>query len=194
MIRRPPRSTLFPYTTLFRSVGDSFVADVNRFAQGVVFSVDTGASVIQEALGTYNNSSFGQAAVDYAYAHGVPVMASAADEDAWHHNYPSNYVHTIVVNSIRDFGLKTCAGGSRVGKGCTIDANCPGSTCVDPVQPSSWLFIDGCTNFGGNIAVSISSTSCSSEATGKSSGIAGLLVSAGRDAVAAGTPPRPPTP
>src|SRR2546428_9192324 len=25
MIRRPPRSTLFPYTTLFRSVGDSAV-------------------------------------------------------------------------------------------------------------------------------------------------------------------------
>src|SRR2546427_7860756 len=29
MIRRPPRSTLFPYTTLFRSAGkaDAFVAD-----------------------------------------------------------------------------------------------------------------------------------------------------------------------
>src|SRR3712207_8738539 len=26
MIRRPPRSTLFPYTTLFRSVGDHQVA------------------------------------------------------------------------------------------------------------------------------------------------------------------------
>src|SRR3712207_8501588 len=26
MIRRPPRSTLFPYTTLFRSVGDVLVA------------------------------------------------------------------------------------------------------------------------------------------------------------------------
>src|SRR5258708_28284687 len=25
MIRRPPRSTLFPYTTLFRSVGDLFL-------------------------------------------------------------------------------------------------------------------------------------------------------------------------
>src|SRR2546429_6570339 len=24
MIRRPPRSTLFPYTTLFRSIGESF--------------------------------------------------------------------------------------------------------------------------------------------------------------------------
>src|SRR3712207_7551946 len=26
MIRRPPRSTLFPYTTLFRSVGDNHLA------------------------------------------------------------------------------------------------------------------------------------------------------------------------
>src|SRR2546422_1681938 len=26
MIRRPPRSTLFPYTTLFRSIGCDFVA------------------------------------------------------------------------------------------------------------------------------------------------------------------------
>src|SRR2546422_8319145 len=26
MIRRPPRSTLFPYTTLFRSLGDGVVA------------------------------------------------------------------------------------------------------------------------------------------------------------------------
>ena len=69
-------------------VGDSFVADVNRFAQGVVFSVDTGASVVQEALGTYNQSSFAQQAIDYAYAHNVPVIASAADEDSWHHVFP----------------------------------------------------------------------------------------------------------
>ena len=38
-------------------VGDSFVADINSFAQGVIFSVDTGAAVIQEALGTYNQSA-----------------------------------------------------------------------------------------------------------------------------------------
>src|SRR5260370_19837460 len=30
MIRRPPRSTLFPYTTLFRSVGDRLIGDRNR--------------------------------------------------------------------------------------------------------------------------------------------------------------------
>src|SRR5256885_5335938 len=31
MIRRPPRSTLFPYTTLFRSFADRWVDYLNRF-------------------------------------------------------------------------------------------------------------------------------------------------------------------
>src|SRR3712207_8294794 len=30
MIRRPPRSTLFPYTTLFRSVREVFVASIHQ--------------------------------------------------------------------------------------------------------------------------------------------------------------------
>ena len=38
-------------------VGESFVADVNRFAQAVLYAVDNGVYVIQEALGTLNNSS-----------------------------------------------------------------------------------------------------------------------------------------
>src|SRR2546430_12696581 len=33
MIRRPPRSTLFPYTTLFRSFGES-LADLSGFFAG----------------------------------------------------------------------------------------------------------------------------------------------------------------
>src|SRR3712207_8609819 len=39
MIRRPPRSTLFPYTTLFRSVGGQevveLVQDLERFLAGL---------------------------------------------------------------------------------------------------------------------------------------------------------------
>src|SRR4030042_298321 len=38
MIRRPPRSTLFPYTTLFRS-GEAFYAEAEGPA-GVLFAVD----------------------------------------------------------------------------------------------------------------------------------------------------------
>src|SRR5258707_2939722 len=32
MIRRPPRSTLFPYTTLFRSEFDAFITDEHGWA------------------------------------------------------------------------------------------------------------------------------------------------------------------
>src|SRR2546430_3938263 len=37
MIRRPPRSTLFPYTTLFRSLIGSFASDIQAID---VFTVD----------------------------------------------------------------------------------------------------------------------------------------------------------
>ena len=147
-------------------VGDSFIADVNHFAEAVVYATDNGASVVQEALGTLNNSSFGQAAVDYAYENGVVIVASAADESAAHHNYPSNYNHTMIVNSVNKFNSQG-AGGFDF-----------------PAQnPRSYLYLNGCTNFGGHIHVAIPSSSCSSDATGQSSGHAGLLYSAARNAI-----------
>ncbi|HVM96945.1 MAG TPA: S8 family serine peptidase, partial [Candidatus Acidoferrales bacterium] len=84
-------------------VGDSFVTDIGAFGVGAVFAVDSGASVIQEALGTLNNSSFAQQAVDYAYDHGVVTIASAADEESNHHNYPANLNHTVIVNSVTKY-------------------------------------------------------------------------------------------
>src|SRR3989442_6025394 len=38
MIRRPPRSTLFPYTTLFRSVGDNDHRGVQHLLQPLDFA------------------------------------------------------------------------------------------------------------------------------------------------------------
>ena len=67
----------------------------NHFAQAAIYAVDNGVLVIQEALGTLNNSShLARQAVEYAYDHGVTVIASAADEAAQHHNWPSNYCRT----------------------------------------------------------------------------------------------------
>jgi hypothetical protein len=137
-------------------VGDSFVTSANQFAQGVLFATDSGASVIQEALGSYDDTVTAQEAVDYANAHGVPVVASAADEEAAHHNLPSALSNTIVVNSV------------------TRDTS---------YNPPSNLYLNGCTNYGANISVSVESSSCSSEATGKASGIVGLLESAATDAM-----------
>jgi hypothetical protein len=54
-------------------------------------------------------------------------------------------------------------------------------------SPKSYLYLNGCTNYGAHMALAVPSSSCSSEATGRSSGVAGLIVSAGLNAVDRGT-------
>ncbi len=140
-------------------VGESFVTDANRFAEAALYATDGGADVIQEALGTVNAPQFAQQAIEYAYHHGVPVIASAADEAAEHHNEPGSMADTIVVNSVTKYSSLTSS-------------------------TPSYLQLNGCTNFGTRITLSVPSSSCSSEATGKSAGVAGLIISAAEDAVA----------
>jgi hypothetical protein len=152
-------------TVLPLRVGQSFVADANRFAEATIYGTDRGIDIVQEALGTYNDSVFTREAINYAYDHGVAVIASAADEEAEHHNQPGALPHTIVVNAVEG----------------------PASLEGVPVtnKPPSYLQLDGCTNFGTRVDLSVPATSCSSEATGKSAGVAGLIYSAALNACGA---------
>ncbi len=145
-------------------VGDSFIADVNNFAEGVVYATDNGASVIQSALGTLNSSRFAQQAIDYAYRRGVVLIASAADESAGHHNQPSVLEHGVTFNSI---GEPEDLGG-------------------EPPGIASYLQFRGCTNYGAYITAAVPSNSCSSEAVGRTSGMAGLIYASARNQVAKG--------
>src|SRR2546426_9285440 len=52
MIRRPPRSTLFPYTTLFRSFGD---ADLEELVQ-----VRRHDAYVAQAFGQWNRRALGE--------------------------------------------------------------------------------------------------------------------------------------
>src|SRR3712207_7068117 len=69
MIRRPPRSTLFPYTTLFRSAGDAGDAqlglvandDAHDFASSTTFSA---ASFIVVAVWTFGRFASARIARD----------------------------------------------------------------------------------------------------------------------------------
>ena len=85
------------------------------------------------------------------------MIASAADEAAEHHNQPGALPHTILVNSVVKYDTFTA-------------------------QPSSYLQFNGCTNFTTKLIVSVPSSSCSSEATGKAAGVAGLIYSAALNA------------
>ncbi len=139
-------------------VGTSFIADGGRFAAGLLFGLDSGADVIQEALGAVTNPRQAQQAIDAAYRRGVVVVASMADEESKHPNLPSSLEHTMAVNSVTT--LRPLLGGDVQG----------------------YLALNGCTNYGGRTFVSVESGSCSSEATGMSSGMVGLLESEARTA------------
>ncbi|HMC71146.1 MAG TPA: S8 family serine peptidase, partial [Mycobacteriales bacterium] len=154
-------------------VGESFVAEANRFAEAVLYGTDRGANIVQEALGTYNDPVLAREAIDYAYYHGVTVIASAADEAAEHHNQPGAFPHTIVVNAVRGPETILHPEGSE-------------HPSINTAQPPSWLQLDGCTNFGTRVDLSVEGNSCSSEATGKSSGVTGLIYSAALNACGAG--------
>jgi len=146
--------------------GDGFVADVNNFAAAASYATDMGAKVIQCALGALNNTSFTQQAIDYAYDHGVTIIGSAADETAWHANMPSANAHTVYVHSLRH-------------------------DSPEREDATTWFAFSNCTNYGTRLDLSVAAEGCSSGATGRSAGIAGLMHSAAADAVEAGVLDRP---
>ncbi len=133
-------------------VADSYVADSNAFGKAVIYGVDNGVKVIQEALGAINQTPLSRAAMDYAYKKGVIVVASMADEDARHHNFPGLANHTLTVHTIRYEGQ-------------------------DQNSSSTFISYDTCSNYGGQLQLSISGTACSSEATGRAAGLSGLVYS-----------------
>ena len=156
-------------------VGDSFITDGGRFAAGVLFGLDSGADVVQEALGAINNPPQAQSAIDAAYRRGVPIVASMADEASKHANLPAVLDHTIPVNSVTNAVLPAVADVVDLLGG-------PGD--------ADYLALNGCTNYGAITWITVPSGSCSSGATGLGSGMVGLIESVARDA---GVAPHPRT-
>src|SRR3989475_6031932 len=75
MIRRPPRSTLFPYTTLFRSVAE----EVGIPIEAATF---IGSSPIRQYAEDWTLDRIltaSEEAVTYAVKHGLPVMYVTED-------------------------------------------------------------------------------------------------------------------
>ncbi|GDX80707.1 hypothetical protein LBMAG42_25180 [Deltaproteobacteria bacterium] len=138
-------------------VGDTFVADAAAFASAVLYATDNGVDIVQVAIGAITRPAYAQLAIDYAWERGVAVISSAGDETAWHSNPPANQARTVYVHGI------TYAGDSES-------------------EAGSFLAYENCTNHGPRLDFSVSSDDCSSYATGLTAGVAGLVLSAARDA------------
>ena len=136
-------------------LNDSFIVDAQAFAKATVYAADLGSSVIQQALGSINASNYVKAALNYAYDKGVTIIGTAADENSYHHNYPSTFDPVLYTNAIRHDGR-------------------------DPNSSSTFLNFNNCSNFGARVDVSTAGYSCSSEATGKLSGATALSASYGK--------------
>jgi hypothetical protein len=136
--------------------GDSFIVDVNDFAKAVVYATDNGASVIQEALGTVDQTAFSRAAIDYAYSHGVLIDRQHGRREL----APPQHARDLEPHAARA-------------------ARFASTTTASATTSTTFLAFDTCTNYGGQNALSVSATACSSEATGKTAGIAGLVISEG---------------
>jgi Subtilase family/FG-GAP-like repeat len=147
-------------------VGDTYVVDSNDFAQGVVFAVDCGASLVQGALVSLNNTPFAQDAIDYAYSRGVAVIASAGVGESAQHSYPAAYENVIQVNALQKY----------------IE---PSSSAAEQF-PSSYLYLAGETDYGAKTVVSAPSDGHSSGAAASLAGIAALIYSAAANDVQRG--------
>jgi hypothetical protein len=153
-----PRASLLPVR-----VGDSFVVNVIDYAQGVLFAVDSGARVVSAAVGSINNASFARAAAGYAHRKGAVLIASAADENSFHHNYPSSYDPAVCVKAVVPDSFV--------------------SSLESILAPFTTTFEQhsGCANYGPRIDLAVPSGRCSSGATGIAGGVAALVLSRGQD-------------
>ena len=103
MIRRPPRSTLFPYTTLFRSVYPAFIAlrqdDLKRM---IAYSSISHMGIVLLGLAAYNTMGF-NAAMYMMIAHGVISPALFLISGIIEHNTKS---HTRLISKVGGLGHK----------------------------------------------------------------------------------------
>src|SRR5574339_772124 len=72
MIRRPPRSTLFPYTTLFRSAGTISTTGATTASAG------TGSITLSQSTNDFSSISLGGGAIDVEDANDLTVSSLAS--------------------------------------------------------------------------------------------------------------------
>ena len=124
--------------------------------RAIIYATDNGADVINMSLGATSYSRGEQAAVDYAWAHGVVVVAAAGNTGRTSDHYPAAHAHAIAVAATDAYD--NLAGFST--RGDFVDVAAPG--------------IGVWSTYRGNRYGSMSGTSM---ATPHVSGLAALILS-----------------
>jgi hypothetical protein len=138
-------------------IGDTFVTDGNRSAEGIAYAVDMGAVAVSQAVGALSNPELTTAAAAYAFDMGVTIIGATGDENAYHHNFPAVLDNILYVHSI---------------KSETGDEYGPNHTYM-----TTW----NCNNYGPRVVMVAPSSACATGAVANLTGAVGLLHAAARD-------------
>ncbi len=171
-----PRCQVMPV-----KIWDTFVADANDFAQGIVYATDNGAKVIEGANGSLYHSSFAEAASQYAYDHGVVQTFSGDDLNTADHNYPGNYAHAMLIQGTVPDTVGIGEESKQWTEGEKLCGAAGQQPCLGSNLPVSTFFRGAnTTQYGGKSSIAMEGPTGSVN-TSKASGAAGLVVSAGLD-------------
>jgi thermitase len=83
-------------------LGDEGWGSYSWIAEGITWATDQNAQVINMSLGGYNRSRTLQAAVDYAWDHGVLLAAAAGNDGTSRKLYPAAYANCMAVAATDD--------------------------------------------------------------------------------------------
>lgn len=108
-------------------------------AQGIVWAVDHGADVVNLSLGGPGSSAVSQSAVDYAWNHGVVVVAAAGNGGNSTPSYPAAYPNSIAVSATTP--LDTLASFSTFGS--WVDVSAPGTSILSTVPGNGYASWSG---------------------------------------------------
>lgn len=122
--------------------GECAVGTLAAVASGIVFAADNGAKVVNLSLTADSPSLTLQSAVDYAYARGVTLVASAGN-DGGPVGYPAAYPNVIAVAATACDNTR--ASYSNFGSSIDLAApggaatlNCPAASPLGWVWSASW--------------------------------------------------------
>ena len=115
--------------------------------QGVYWSVEKRAKVINLSLGSRADSRILEHAVDYAWEHGVVVVAAAGNEDTSTPSYPAAYRNVISVAATNQLNEK--ARFSNYGK---IDVAAPGVGILSTFPGGRYKILDGTSMASPHVA------------------------------------------
>lgn len=126
-----PFVRLMPVRAAYNRVFGSGVLETDDAAAAIVYAVDNGARVLNLSWGDREESLLVRAALDYAVAHGVLIVAAAGNDGAEGPHFPSGDARVIGVGASRADG--TVAAFSNRGAAAGVEVVAPGEEGPAPL-------------------------------------------------------------